>query len=197
MTTKLCNKCGITKDETEFAKYRNVCKECRKKYRLERYQKKADELRQYAIDYRANNLELVRERARQRYKDNPAYKEYAYKWREANPEKVEAIRQKFLTSLKGKLYSCKNSHIRRIRGKKIEQVFTAEEWQQKIWDTFGICPECGIQFTPEYLSKHEVTIDHIVPLSKAPKGFIYTIDDVQPLCRSCNSKKYNKVNKHG
>ena len=122
---------------------------------------------------------------------------YAKKWREEHPEQAKAIREKFLNSDNGKLYNCKCSHIRRIRGKKIEQIYTANEVLMKIADTNGICPICNKQFTTEYLSLNEPTIDHIIPLSKVPEGYIYSIEDIDIICRSCNSKKYNKVNNSG
>ena len=33
-----------------------------------------------------------------------------------------------------------------------------------------------------------MTMDHIIPISKAEVGFVYNLCDVQPLCRSCNAK---------
>jgi 5-methylcytosine-specific restriction endonuclease McrA len=36
-------------------------------------------------------------------------------------------------------------------------------------------------------------MDHTPPLSKAPKGFRYKLRDVNPLCKSCNSRKYNRL----
>lgn len=53
----------------------------------------------------------------------------------------------------------------------------------------GICPDCGKPF-----NKHgNVQMDHIIPISKVPKGTIYTIDDVEPLCAECNNKKCAKL----
>ena len=43
------------------------------------------------------------------------------------------------------------------------------------------------------LGIENLTLDHIFPISKAHEGRIYTIDDVQPLCIRCNTKKNDKV----
>lgn len=51
-------------------------------------------------------------------------------------------------------------------------------------NTEGICPGCGSNVGCECL-----TLDHIQPISKVPVGFTYTINNVQPLCKSCNCSK--------
>ena len=38
--------------------------------------------------------------------------------------------------------------------------------------------------------KKKLTVDHIVPVSLGGKN---TIDNLQPLCLTCNSKKHNKI----
>ncbi len=92
-------------------------------------------------------------------------------WRQKNPFKFK-MKQK-------RRYAKRKEHY---------NTFTNKEWFQKLKDCFGICTKCK-----KYIGIDKLTCDHIVPLSKALKDFIYTIDDVQPLCRSCNSSKNNRI----
>lgn len=62
--------------------------------------------------------------------------------------------------------------------------FTNEEWQSKLTLTKGACPICET-----YVGIKKLTIDHIKPIYKVQSGTRYTIEDVQPLCKNCNSKK--------
>ncbi len=65
----------------------------------------------------------------------------------------------------------------------ISHGFKMEDWLKKLIATKGICPECDKDYGIENL-----TIDHILPLSLASKNFVYSIDDVRPVCMSCNVK---------
>jgi len=54
---------------------------------------------------------------------------------------------------------------------------TAKEWRVIVEICGGICLKCGDK---------NITIDHIIPLSK---GGTHCKNNVQPLCRKCNSSK--------
>lgn len=80
----------------------------------------------------------------------------------------------------------RNTKTRKKNMAKITHAFDYDEWLDKLNKTKGICPGCKKNVGIEHL-----TLDHILPVSKVPAGFVYTINDVQPLCKSCNSRKGN------
>lgn len=63
--------------------------------------------------------------------------------------------------------------------------FTYEDWLQKLLDTNGFCPICGADVGIDKLS-----MDHIIPTTRAPVGTVYSINDVRPLCCECNRIKW-------
>jgi hypothetical protein len=107
------------------------------------------------------------------------------------------LRKNFYKNKKGKITrgavckECLSVYSRRyqLRKNQMLEVFTREEWRQKVDATNGICPVCN----RPYKMGFGLSLDHTPPISKAPPGFAYTIDDVLPMCRSCNSSKSDKI----
>ncbi|MFH8926386.1 HNH endonuclease [Streptomyces pristinaespiralis] len=58
--------------------------------------------------------------------------------------------------------------------------FSSREWQRLCARQRGECPFCG--------KRAELTMDHVIPLSK---GGRHSIGNIFPICGSCNSSKSN------
>lgn len=87
---------------------------------------------------------------------------YLREWRKANPMKVKAY----------------NANRRALIIAQAEGSFSPDEWVE-LCEAFDYeCLACG--------EKKDLTVDHVIPLSK---GGTNNIDNIQPICRSCNSKK--------
>ena len=59
--------------------------------------------------------------------------------------------------------------------------YTQEQWDQLRFDYGYTCPCCK-KSEPQI----KLTVDHIVPLTKSGTN---SIENIQPLCKSCNSSK--------
>lgn len=112
------------------------------------------------------------EKNKEWYKKNPnKMREYGYKYWLSHKEEIKK---------RNKLYRQKNidkiifwASMRRTNGS-----HTLKEWQEKLNKTNGVCPGC--------CQKKKLTKDHILPIYF---GGSNNIDNVQPLCQSCNSSK--------
>lgn len=74
---------------------------------------------------------------------------------------------------------------RRAKRKQAEGSHTWGEWELLKKQYGYICPDCHRKESEIKLSE-----DHIIPLSKGGSDYI---ENIQPLCRSCNSRKKAKV----
>ena len=84
------------------------------------------------------------------------------------------------------------AQTRRARMLESEGSFTSSEFREKL-KLYDVCPMCHRKWdeikAPKGL-KTVIAADHIIPISKKGKN---TIDNIQPLCFSCNSKKGDKI----
>lgn len=111
------------------------------------------------------------------------------KWRKNHPEKVREMNREWK-----KLHPEKARQSPRrwkLKLKQLVEDFTSEEWIKKVNETNGRCPLCGHSFQEIY--PFIPTLDHTPPISKAPAGFHYTLDNVTPLCGRCNVSKGNRM----
>lgn len=104
-----------------------------------------------------------------------------YRKKESYKEKNRSRIKKYHQTIKGKIMKS-NVYGRRKSILDNAGKFTKEEWENKLKEYNYSCANCQ--------TKENITIDHIIPLSKGGKN---TIDNLQPLCGLCNSRKNNKI----
>lgn len=79
----------------------------------------------------------------------------------------------------------RGSHKYRALKKGVDGSFTLIEWELLKKQYGHRCPICN-RNEPNI----KLTIDHIIPLSRGGSNYI---ENIQPLCQSCNVKKHTKI----
>lgn len=162
-----------------------ICKICQKEYQPQHFNQKLCSLE--------CKSEAAKERNR-KYKKSEKGKEAYIRWCK-NPVK-KIIDKKYRQTDKAKKAAVERTNrfykrhpdIKRYRDRLYGYSrrgynagkFSKKEWDEKLEKCGGLCQICK--------TDKDITIDHIIPLSKGGKN---DINNLQPLCRSCNSKKYN------
>jgi len=85
---------------------------------------------------------------------------------------------------------CFSEARRRALKKGSNSFHTLEEWETLKAQYNWTCPCCGLKELFENQKCKTLTEDHIIPLNK---GGSDNIENIQPLCRSCNCKKHTKI----
>lgn len=145
--------------------YRDNHKEEKKQYRLEHKEEIAKYNKKYRIEHKEYFVQWKKAHSAeywQRYKDR--HREQKSNWWKNNKEK-------------SKIYSQK----RRAKAKKLESTLTCEQWET-IKNCFNNkCAYCGKELP--------LAQEHFIPVTKAGN---YTLNNIIPACKSCNSSKSNK-----
>lgn len=205
MKTKRCNICKIDKPIDQFYRKKGAkdglqsrCKDCHRIW-----------WRSYGYQYE-----------QQRRQRDPEYNErwLAYKrskdheWREQNPDKARehsqhttnrrstdpALRAKYTKYERERRQKRQRAdptfhehlmdlakrgwHKRRAKLATTGGSYTRDEWRRLCTYYDHRCVCCG--------QKRRLTVDHVIPLTK---GGTSNINNLQPLCRSCNSKKHDQI----
>ena len=133
--------------------------------------------------YRKTHREEINVRAKERRQQNlEHHREIGRKSREKHAEERNAYQREYSKANRDKLTLYTNN--RRARKLAAEGSHSDEEWQElKAFYNFK-CLCCGQQ-EPDI----KLTRDHVLPLIQ---GGTDSIDNIQPLCARCNSKKNYK-----
>ena len=187
--------------------YRKLYRDRIKKWSHEYYLKKGEEIRRKVNEYQKNNRFKISERVKKRIENNPAYRRLRAKYRKEYYQKNKEKLIKYAQNYRGKnkeVILAKNrawgktehgrfvkneAHRKRYAREKFSNEVgnhSQEEWIKLLERFKGKCAYCG--------SSKKIEVDHIIPISK---GGDNKISNIQPLCRSCNSRKKDKIIIHG
>jgi 5-methylcytosine-specific restriction endonuclease McrA len=206
VNSKVCRGCGVEKSLAEFYKHPrmadghlNKCKVCvgarvraNRRERLEQYaqyekgranlphrvearrkyhEEHKEEISEYKKRWATENEESLSASKRKHYERNrDEIIARSKKWAENNPEKVSQAK-------------ANNSRKRRAAKHASLGRFSAEEFEALCESYQNICLACGD-------TEAVLEADHVVPLTK---GGSDDISNIQPLCGSCNRKKFVNI----
>ena len=212
MTTKICSKCKITKNTTEFRKDKSKhdglyssCKECKKKYlntpesiahrkeHMKNYQQQNREiLAKKAKEYRKENIKWIRPLQLQYYQNNreellKQKQEYYFK----NAERIKEEKKEYRKNMteeqiqKERLRSRINGHKRR----KLAGNHLSIKIIRKLLEQYKHkCYYCGTKII--HTERNSYHIDHYVPVAK---GGTSEISNLVISCPTCNMSKGAKM----
>lgn len=185
---KQCRICGFFKDLDIFSRMKgmkegrhNMCKSCDGVRRRQQYyenherelatakkirERRKDEMAIYLQKYRAEHKEKA--------------KEYGKRYRQENKEKILEMNRRYSANNRDKLRV--QGQLSYAKRKANGGNFTTDEWLD-LCSSFGnVCVGCG--------TDERLTIDHIIPITQ---GGSSGIENLQPLCKPCNSSKGSRV----
>lgn len=111
------------------------------------------------------------------------FNKQSIKWGKNNKDRVRFLQKRLRKSnpYRAKIKASTSTANRQAKKYGIGEKVTSAD-VRKIFDRDKACLRCG--------TKNNLSIDHIVPLSKGGNNLP---GNLQTLCRYCNSKKYNKI----
>jgi len=195
MITKICSKCKLEKELSEFGKQkrgkfgvRAICFECRRRQyqdnredvllKQKKYRKKNKEaISAKRKKWRQDNPEKQKEKKKKEYQRNAeAYKKRWKNYRDCNPERAKEIKKREYEKNKPAYFE--RARKRRALKSQVNENFTPE-MEAIVRKTFdNKCFNCD--------SQDNLCIDHHRPLID---GNPLELGNAVLLCRSCNSSK--------
>jgi hypothetical protein len=167
-------------------------------------QKNRDHLKEYRANWYQKNKERILENRKENYYQNRQKRiDYSIKWNKEHPQKKKQYskiwKQNHLEEYieynkqwgknnpeKVKAKNQRNHYKRKIFISSSLNTLTDQEWFE-ILNYFNYhCAYCNCKFSKD----NPPTRDHLIPVNKGGHNIK---ENIVPACKSCNSKKYNKL----
>ena len=202
---KICCMCKNIKEEVHFCKNKNSkdglsaqCRECAKLYRDLH---KQDEInyssynKQYWNHYREDNKDIINERQKKDYENNPQKYQEQQKKSHQNHREERLIKQHAYYEDNKEYFAEKN---KKYRNEHIDEILLRNRQREKLLDSFPIIKQSEIN---NLLDTHNhrcfyclievkrginLHLDHKTPLAR---GGAHSTDNLVPACRNCNLRK--------
>lgn len=207
--TKICKRCGSEKPLEEFSPDKSGgqgrapwCRPCFAAYMRETRRANPEKFREQYRKWNQNRSEASRARSRERCaewrkstenrarmnacsrehyrKHREHYLEQMKDWAARHPEASREIKRRWNAANRESLRL--RTQLRRARLATSEGCFTEKEWRELCARYDHRCLCCGMW--------EPLTVDHVVPVSMGGSSYI---ENIQPLCGPCNSRKGAKA----
>ncbi len=174
-----CKEC--TKIYTQSEENKQKKKEYNKDYFKKYYPENRERLLEYQKDYAQENAEKIAD-YKKSYAEENAEKiaQYQAQYQEQNREHIRELKKEYKKN--NKEYFQTIEAKRRSQKQNAEGSFSLNDWLE-------ICERYGFTCLYPGCTSNDITIDHIVPISKGGTNWP---SNLQPLCKPHNSSKHNR-----
>jgi len=186
------NKKAITEQKKMYIQTNNIAfKERNRKYKQankdtiskdakEYYETNKSAIAKRSKKFRDANKEIMAERGKKYYKENKdKIAEKAIQYRELNKNKLSENHKQYYKNNRSKAYI--RTQKRLAKKKNLPNTFTFKEWVNTKLYFNNRCAYCGKELP--------LAQEHFIALSR---GGGYTVNNIIPSCKSCNSSKGNR-----